>query len=689
MFDDQHSGTSRIFALLGLLAGLVAAALGYIFLIFALPSLGRPGELDWLFSQAAGGLLMVFLGLEGILAAILSWTGKRDMRLLSVLECLIAAPFFAVLAINREWTASIVIIMIALVVAIIHIRCKNAAGPLYLFIGLCGFFISQAAITLLPYGWKAWSIPGVLFIYSGVCLSVPDALRRALVYFGKGSQRRGRILFAFISLAAMLLAVSAMIHLPGPAGPGIISTPTAGIGSDTNGTGNAAFAQEPKSCNCTGNSSFARSASALKRWPKENDRNGSVSHSNSMILSPGDARTFPYGQPVNFSAAACGSGSCRYLWMSSSDGILGENQSFETRNLSLGWHNITLTVSSMSANNTRENNMSVNNDNKNISNIRDIETSETYYVEIGIAEPWVCGDVNPRPKYYPLDTPCRDIWPNAPKSCQELEVCHPDLDWIVAESVDCCDGTPLPGSACANACNQSSGDRKKCRGLFIINAFGPEARYMKGYAIFKACCSGYPECSRMCSQSLQGTCSFRDGFNANVSNLSCRPDEQDVLAWHSDTNMSENSAVMGLLPTHATVNILQTGVCIDYAAAVTTMLRKAGYNRSEALSTSSTGYDLPIVGKHPGHAYNLVLLPGDSQYHIVDTTGNGDGINLDGVPGYFRFTGCFLSMPSQIRVMDWWVGYCNKTASVSYNDAGNFVTPQKKDICGCSSTTPP
>ncbi len=76
------------------------------------------------------------------------------------------------------------------------------------------------------------------------------------------------------------------------------------------------------------------------------------------------------------------------------------------------------------------------------------------------------------------------------------------------------------------------------------------------------------------------------------------------------------------------------------------MLRKAGYNSSEVFSTSSTGYDLPLVGDHPGHAYNLVLLPGDTKYHIVDTTGNGDGINLGGVPGYFRFTGCFLGKPS-------------------------------------------
>ena len=187
---------------------------------------------------------------------------------------------------------------------------------------------------------------------------------------------------------------------------------------------------------------------------------------------------------------------------------------------------------------------------------------------------------------------------------------------------------------------------------------------MQGYALFKACCSGYPECTRTSWPSLAGTCSFREGFNQNVQNISCRPEEWGVSAWRSDTNMSLNSAVLGLFPTHATVNILRTGVCIDYAAAVTTALRKAGYNRTEALSTSSTGYDLPLLGNHPGHAYNLVKLPGDDLYHIVDTTGNGEGINPGGLPHYFRFMGNFMGQPVSVRVFDWWVGYCSKISAV-------------------------
>ena len=647
MADDELPGMMKTSALLGLVAGIAAIATGCIFLLFALPSLGKPGELDWLFSQAAGGILIVLLGLDGLLASALAWPGKMSERAALLLAGLIALSTFAVLAANGEWTACATIIVVASINCLALYRKKNAAGFLFLFLGLFGFPLCQAAVTLLPYGWKAWALPGVLFTVSGLFITFPGLFSRLASVLGK----QGRFILALVSLAAIVLAVSALVHLPGPAGPGTFDGP-ADIGPKENSTPDAADAAElaeRESCNCTERSSA----------PKPIATSSNHSPGNSMIISPGDVRTYPYGKFVPFNATPCDSEPCSYLWQSSIDGILSENQNFTTRDLTVGWHNITLIATNSTG------------------------TAAIFYVNIGIAEPWVCANVKPRPMYYPVDTPCAGTWPDAPAQCQEMEVCHPNLDWIVAEAVDCCDGTPLPGSACSDACNKSGGDRKKCRGLFLINAFGPEARYMKGYAIFKACCSGYPECTRMCSYGFAGTCSFRDGFNANVSNLSCRPDEWGVSAWHSDTNMSENSAVMGLYPTHATVNILQTGVCNDYSAALTTMLRKAGYNKSEAYSTSSTGYDLPLVGKHPGHAYNLVLLPGDSQYHIVDTTGNGDGINLDGVPGYFKFTGCFLGMPSQIRVMDWWVGYCKMIAPKSYNDAGKIVTPAREKICGC------
>jgi len=639
-------------ALLGFVGGAAAIAVGSIFLLFAFPSLGRPGELDYYFSQAAGGLLIILLGLVGIVASTLAWPGGRIWKALLILGGMYALAIFAALGFYREWIACIAILAVVAATAAALRLGRNAASILLFFAGLLGFPLAQAAITLLPYGWKAWAAPGTLLIFSGLVLLFSGYFSRLPLLSGKGSRRWGYLVYALGGLASIALAIALLTHLPGPAGPGQAGT-GAGFAPGLNTTAKQADA---KGCGCGG-----VSPGELKELPLQSSslpaavRNAGFGANavempdgrlRAKILSPGDVRTFPQGASVLFSAGDYGKGPQNYLWQSSRDGIIGRNQSFRASSLSPGWHNITLMVSNASG------------------------FWEQGYVEIAIAPPWVCSKVNPRPEYYPPDTPCQDIWPNATEQCQEMEVCHPDLDWIVKEAI--------------NACANSSGDRKRCRGLYIINSFGPQARYMQGYAVFKACCSGYPECMRICSPDLAGTCSFRDGFNSNVANLSCRPEEWGVSAWRSDSNMSENSAVLGMFPTHATVNILQTGVCVDYAAAVTTMLRKAGYNKSEAFSTSSTGYDLPLVGEHPGHAYNLMLLPGDKKYHIVDTTGNGDGINLGGVPGYFRFTGCFLGMPSQIRVMDWWVGYCSKISPQCYNDAGVARTPEKGRIYGCA-----
>ncbi|OPY54737.1 MAG: hypothetical protein A4E49_00746 [Methanosaeta sp. PtaU1.Bin112] len=649
---EVTNGARMVPAFLGFIGGAAAIAVGLIFLLFAFPSLGQPGELDFFFSQAAGGLLIILLGLDGMMAAALVWPGGRAWRALLILTGLYALSLLAALGYYHEWNACIAILAISAVTAAALRFSKNAACHLLLLAGLFGFALCQAAITLLPYGWKAWSVSGTLFLYSGLACSFPEHLRRLLLPSGPKSRRWSYLGNALGSLALIVLAIAALAHLPGPAGPGQMET-----GASFEPSLNVA-AEKPDvtECGCGGRSPEDRLVLPIENvsLPGGISEEGASSIEGDMtngqlrarIHTPGDVRTFPHGESVLFSAGTCGTGALDYLWRSSQDGIIGRNQSFRLNNLSLGWHNITLTVRNASG------------------------SSDQAYAEIAIAPPWVCGKVIPRPKYYPPDTPCQDIWPNASEQCQEMEVCHPDLDWIVDEAI--------------NACAGYDGDRKRCRGLYIINSFGPQARYIQGYAVFKACCSGYPECIRICSPDLAGTCSFRDGFNDNVANLSCRPEEWGVSAWRSDSNMSENSAVLGMFPTHATVNILQTGVCVDYAAAVTTMLRKAGYNKSEAFSTFSTGYDLPLVGEHPGHAYNLVILPGDAKYHIVDTTGNGDGINLGDVPGYFRFTGCFLGMPSQIRVMDWWVGYCSRISPMSYNDAGEARTPEKGKIYGCA-----
>lgn len=646
----MHSiaGKDRILlSLPGVLGGAFAIAIGCLILIFAFPSLGRQADYGYALSPAAGAMLFILLGLAGGLGAALAAESRTAVRGLTIFGVLICLIILGILAFYREWAAGFaVIIILASILTSAWAAERWKIGPaLLLFAGLAGFPLGQAAMTFLPYGWKTWAVSGVLLVFCGILFLAGKRLDRLPLLddesVGRGTARgSGYFLYTLASLLIISLSIAALIHAPADVGVVVDRTADLQVGPQ-NADGQNSQIPSSDACDCMSSTPKKSDAS-----PAPTALNCSVGKTVARILEPGDVRTFPRGERIGFTASACGKMPLDFLWWSSIDGIIGNEEQFNTSNLSVGWHKITLSVTDHSG------------------------TTASDTIEIGIAAPWVCSNASPRPKYYPIDTLCQDIWPNGTEECQQLEVCHPDLDYIVANAV--------------KACENYDGDKKLCRGLYIIRAFGPQARYMQGYALFKTCCSGYPECTRTCWPGLAGTCPFRDGFNGNVRNLSCHSDEWGVSAWHSDTNMSENSAVLGLFPTHATVNILQTGVCIDYAAAVTTLLRKAGYSKTEAMSTASTGYDLPLLGNHPGHAYNVVLLPGEDQYHIVDTTGNGEGINENGVPHYFYFTGCFLGQPVKIRVFDWWVGYCTKTSQYGYNDAGYLRTPEKEKICGCS-----
>ncbi len=639
---------SPIMGLPGILASAFAIAIGCLALLTSLPSLGRQAEYGYLLSPAAGGILFILLGLAGANAAALYLESQKAAKGLAILTGFAALSDFVILAVFREWAACL--LLIAIVAVVLSAARAKESAILLLFAGFAGFPVGQLAIITLPYGWKTWAIPGVLFVFGGLLLAFQGYLCLLPRLPGKGQLARqgSRILYAVLSLILTIIAIAALMHLPANAGLGLT-----GIAASTSAPGEMAG---QNSCGCE-DLSPANATLANATVLNQSCQDGPLK---AEILLPEDVRTFPSGETVFFKARACGKGPFQYLWWSNLDGILESHESFRSRNLTPGWHTITLSVTDEDGSTAMDS------------------------IELGIAPPMVCSKVSPRPRYYPVDTPCQDIWPNGTAACQQIEVCHPDLDYIVVDAVKCCNGTALPGSACAWALANSGGDKKKCRGLYIIRAFGPDATYMQGYALFKACCSGYPECTRTSWPSLAGTCSFREGFNQNVQNLSCRPEDWGVSAWRSDTNMSLNSAVLGLFPTHATVNILHTGVCIDYAAAVTTALRKAGYSRTEAMSTASLGYDLPLLGNHPGHAYNLVKLPGDDSYHVVDTTGNGEGINPGGLPHYFWFTGNFMNQPVRVRVFDWWVGYCSKISPTSFNDAGSMRTPENSSICGCS-----
>jgi hypothetical protein len=649
-------GRGRLYlALPGFLGGAFAIFIGCLVLLFSLPSIGLQRYYGYLMSPAAGAVLYILLGFIAVAgAASGAWIGRAE-RLVGAIG-LLAVACAIVFAFFQEWAACMVMAAIA---ALTWAAARAEKGTILLLLaGLLGFPLGQAAMTFLPYGWKTWAVSGTLMIFGFILQAGEDRLfHLPLLSHEKRSTRiTSYIFYSFLGLLLLFSIVAALIHVP-------VEESTIGAGVEENSSsadlwcfgGSQGGMANLSDCDCV----TEVTAAAIPEQESTCDE-GEL---RARIASPGDVSTHPWGENVTFAAIACGTGPFSYCWQSSIDGPIGDGERFETSSLSLGWHNVTLTVSDGAG----------------------AVTSD--WIELGIAEPWVCGNLNPRPQYYPVDTPCRDIWPEDSQDCQQFEVCHPDLDYIVAEAVDCCDGTPTGGQACDFACENSGGDKKRCRGLYIIKAFGPDARYMKGYALFKACCSGYPECTRTCGLDLAGTCAFREGFNGNVSNLSCVPEYMGLDCWRSDENMSQNSASLGLLPTHATVNILQTGVCADYSAAVVTALRKAGYARDEALYTASTGYDLPLLGDHPGHAYGLVELSGEGMYHFVDATGNGEGINLCGLPHYFWFTGCFLGQTVKIRVFDWWVGYCNRTSEWSYNDAGHFRTPEKLKIVGCSPQT--
>ena len=618
--------SSPLLAIPGVLASIFSLAIGLVALLTSLASFGRQAEYGYLISPGAGGILFIHLAIAGMVGMAIYLEQEKGARWLQISIALVGLPSLIIFAYFREWLGGIFLIAIA--AAVYYSSQRMSSAPLLLFSGLVGFLVAQLAITTLPYGWKAWAIPGVLFVLAGLIVLLNGYLALLPTGRGRGARFGSRLLYAlFFSLVAFG-AIALLMQVPHDAG-GRISN----------------------ACGCNG-SNLSASGTAVSLDP------GSSQDLREEIIAPEDVRTFPQGESILFQAKACENEPCQYLWWSDRDGILASNQSFSRRGMTAGWHSVTLTVTDGTGRTIRDS------------------------IELGVAPPSACSDVSPLPRYYPVDTPCRDIWPNGTESCQEIEVCHPDLDYIVLDAVRCCNGT-ASSPACAWARAHADGDNKRCRGLYIIRAFGPDAVYMQGYALFKACCSGYPECTRTSWPSLAGTVSFREGFNQNVANLSCRQEEWGVSAWRSDTNMSENSAVLGLFPAHATVNILQTGVCVDYAAALTTALRKAGYNKSEAMVAASLGYDLPLLGDHPGHAYNLVKLPGEEGYHIVDTTGNGEGINPEGLPHYFWFVGNFMNQPVRIRVFDWWVGYCSKISPYGFNDLGSVKAPASAEICGC------
>jgi hypothetical protein len=170
-------------------------------------------------------------------------------------------------------------------------------------------------------------------------------------------------------------------------------------------------------------------------------------------------------------------------------------------------------------------------------------------------------------------------------NCQFFEVCDPGLDFIIDEALDCCSSRSfdemnrtVDPDLCENALRGGRSDCKKCVGLYIIKGLGTYARWMSGY--------------------------FR---NAGMNYYVCG-------AW------------VEAAPAERLINEHRTGICRDYSGAVATLLRKAGYAQNEIANFCDGA-----------HCYNLVKLPGYTKYHVVDTTGNTQDINLGRLPGGYPY----------------------------------------------------
>ncbi len=92
---------------------------------------------------------------------------------------LLSLPGLVVLAAFREWAACFLLIMLmAIAAATFSGAIAGKSAILMLFAGFAGFPIGQLAIITLPYGWKTWAIPGVLFVFSGLVLAFQGELNR-------------------------------------------------------------------------------------------------------------------------------------------------------------------------------------------------------------------------------------------------------------------------------------------------------------------------------------------------------------------------------------------------------------------------------------------------------------------------------------------------------------------------------
>jgi hypothetical protein len=203
---------------------------------------------------------------------------------------------------------------------------------------------------------------------------------------------------------------------------------------------------------------------------------------------------------------------------------------------------------------------------------------------------------------------------------------------------------------------------KMCKASYLVHGIGANAVYVKDYYTAEACCKDLSLCG---SNPRFQAWEPWPAANIKYNELWCYWYDAWIFGryprdgWYgSDTNPESNNNALADFPAHATVNVMNTGTCVDYSFVVTTSLRKAGFNKNEIMSMRT-----------PGHLYNVVWLPGDTKYSFIDTVGNNGGDFFTG-PGW-----------------DWESNghrdHCGYNSDKCSNDNGMKNCPSKSNVWGC------
>jgi hypothetical protein len=318
-------------------------------------------------------------------------------------------------------------------------------------------------------------------------------------------------------------------------------------------------------------------------------------------------------------------------------------------------------------------------------------------------------------KWAPTDTPCSHAWPTSDgptigmntesDSCNVIEVCDPELDFIVRDAITCAEhadydtrftGTRAAEKICACGLARAAtgidtdynpSTYKRTLAHYVIYAFGSCHAYMQGYFHGEFCCAGNDKlCPDTCSywgvnppaweMGTAASCDPDPDYHPDFQMGGHRCEYYDAWIfgkygkagyWNSDSNFRSNSDSVTDVPVHASIQRLSTGTCVDYSFAVTTFLRKVGYSRDDVFSVNGEG-----------HGYNLLRFPGETKFHYVDTVGNrgGEIFGGTGYPDIYNASGYAVA----------WYDYCTKMDAGCSNDNYGQSTgrcPSNNNIYSC------